>query len=464
MDNKDWFDCGARIGDLVQSAIDSKNYQHLNESITDAINDTIDALQKNLMGNGGNARKEEPASKNGKAYGEYRARGTAFDQAKGRVNTGDLFDAFSGRTDNRSSRGRGKVRKNLKGIGSMITGFSLTAFFGIGALICGLLAVLVGGSGGLLFATLLLTVFAAISGILGWKGLGTRRKMERAEQYMRIIGDRDYCTVEELAAGSGRSVKDVRKDLREMISAGIFDSAAYLDQGETTFMVSHEAYRQYQDTLKASREREKAAAEKAEQRRKAEKDMSAVSEETRSILAEGREFISHIHECNEKIPDETMTQKLDVLENVVTRIFQQVEQKPESAPDLHRMMSYYLPITRKLIDAYIELDDQNLKGENATKTRREIELSLDTINSAFETFLDSFFEDTAWDISSDISTLKTMMARDGLTGNRDFAGGERIRTVGDDLKAPVPEEGRSGRSGASGSAGAAAAMPAGEKQ
>ena len=200
------------------------------------------------------------------------------------------------------------------------------------------------------------------------------------------------------------------------------------------------------------------------QRRKAEKDMSAVSEETRSILAEGREFISHIHECNEKIPDETMTQKLDVLENVVTRIFQQVEQKPESAPDLHRMMSYYLPITRKLIDAYIELDDQNLKGENATKTRREIELSLDTINSAFETFLDSFFEDTAWDISSDISTLKTMMARDGLTGNRDFAGGERIRTVGDDLKAPVPEEGRSGRSGASGSAGAAAAMPAGEKQ
>ena len=249
-----------------------------------------------------------------------------------------------------------------------------------------------------------------------------------------------------------------------MISAGIFDSAAYLDQGETTFMVSHEAYRQYQDTLKASREREKAAAEKAEQRRKAEKDMSAVSEETRSILAEGREFISHIHECNEKIPDETMTQKLDVLENVVTRIFQQVEQKPESAPDLHRMMSYYLPITRKLIDAYIELDDQNLKGENATKTRREIELSLDTINSAFETFLDSFFEDTAWDISSDISTLKTMMARDGLTGNKDFAGGERIRTVGDDLKAPASGAGSSGQSGVSGGAGAAAAMPAGEKQ
>ena len=57
-----------------------------------------------------------------------------------------------------------------------------------------------------------------------------------------------------------------------------------------------------------------------------------------------------------------------------------------------------------------------------------------------------------------------MMARDGLTGNKDFAGGERIRTVGDDLKAPAVKAGGSGVSGASGSAGAAAAMPSGQKQ
>ena len=70
-----------------------------------------------------------------------------------------------------------------------------------------------------------------------------------------------------------------------------------------------------------------------------------------------------------------------------------------------------------------------------TKTRREIAMSLDTINLAFETFLDSFFEDTAWDISSDISTLKTMMARDGLTGRNDFGKSSHIGTVAKDLNA-----------------------------
>ena len=36
-------------------------------------------------------------------------------------------------------------------------------------------------------------------------------------------------------------------------------------------------------------------------------------------------------------------------------------------------------------------------------------------NDAFEKLLDSLFEDVAWDISSDISVMKTMMAQDGLT-------------------------------------------------
>ena len=34
--------------------------------------------------------------------------------------------------------------------------------------------------------------------------------------------------------------------------------------------------------------------------------------------------------------------------------------------------------------------------------------------------LDGLFEDTAWDISSDISVMKTMMAQEGLTENNDF--------------------------------------------
>lgn len=57
----------------------------------------------------------------------------------------------------------------------------------------------------------------------------------------------------------------------------------------------------------------------------------------------------------------------------------------------------------KLLKAYEELDGQPSQGENIVNSKKEIEDTLDTIDQAFEKLLDSFFEEAAWDISSDIS-------------------------------------------------------------
>ena len=84
-------------------------------------------------------------------------------------------------------------------------------------------------------------------------------------------------------------------------------------------------------------------------------------------------------------------------------------------------MKYYLPTTQKLVDTYATLDKQTVQGENIENAKREIIASLDTINEAFERFLDQFFQTTAWDVSSDISVMSQMMAQDGLTGGDDFA-------------------------------------------
>ena len=64
--------------------------------------------------------------------------------------------------------------------------------------------------------------------------------------------------------------------------------------------------------------------------------------------------------------------------------------------------------------AYEELEKQPVQGENILSSKKEIEGSLDTLNTAFEKLLDRLFQDQAWDVSSDISVLKTMIAQDGL--------------------------------------------------
>ena len=105
------------------------------------------------------------------------------------------------------------------------------------------------------------------------------------------------------------------------------------------------------------------------------------------------------------------------LEVTLMRIVGQIRKDPSCAPNLRRLMVYYLPTTMKLLDAYGELDREPMEGGNITSTKREIREAMGTVNEAFENLLDSLFQDMAWDISSDISVMKTMMAQDGLTGD-----------------------------------------------
>ena len=88
---------------------------------------------------------------------------------------------------------------------------------------------------------------------------------------------------------------------------------------------------------------------------------------------------------------------------------------PGVAPDLKKMMQYYLPMTVKLLNAYAEMDAQPVQGQTIRESKQEIEQTLDTLNQAFEKLLDDLFVEKAMDISSDISVLHTLLAQEGLT-------------------------------------------------
>ena len=117
----------------------------------------------------------------------------------------------------------------------------------------------------------------------------------------------------------------------------------------------------------------------------------------------------------QEITGKEITQKIAHMEVLVQKIFDRVQQDPDSLEDISKMMEYYLPTTVKLLDAYRNLSAQPVQGENIISSKKEIEKTLDTLNIAFEKLLDSLFQDTAWDVSSDISVLEMMLAQEGLT-------------------------------------------------
>ena len=185
-------------------------------------------------------------------------------------------------------------------------------------------------------------------------------------------------------------------------------------------MLTDNVYKEYQRTEAA---RLSAAKEDALLAQKAEDDAmkagrAGISPEVQELLNEGHSYLRKVRDYNDMIPDDQeMSNKLYELEDIMKRIFDKVQTEPKSAGELRRFMSYYLPTTEKLLVAYVDIQNQGGEGENVRNTRYEIEDAMNVINQAFANLLDQMFQRTAWDVSSDISVMKTMMAQDGLTEN-----------------------------------------------
>lgn len=139
------------------------------------------------------------------------------------------------------------------------------------------------------------------------------------------------------------------------------------------------------------------------------------NEELDRMIADGQAALKEMRRLNDSIQDETISAQIDRLESVSGKIFRQVQKEPRQLPQIRKFMSYYLPTTLKLLRAYEELSHQGVQGENISGTMERVRSMMGTIVTAFERQLDSLFGDQALDISTDITVLENMMAREGLS-------------------------------------------------
>lgn len=238
-------------------------------------------------------------------------------------------------------------------------------------------------------------------------GANTLGLVNRYKIYRRILGQNTHCKLEALARSVFKTEKFVRRDVRRMIAKGFF-LEGHLDREETSLITSHETYLYYEHSrAKMEQQRQNVVAQ--------EKVPDSQEPQLQSILNRGNTFIAKIRKCNDDIPGEEISAKIDRMELIVRRIFERAKSHPEIVPDLKKLMDYYLPMTVKLLEVYADMDAQPVQGETIQASKREIDATLDTLNLAFEKLLDSIYEDTALDVTSDISVLNTLLAQEGLT-------------------------------------------------
>ena len=99
--------------------------------------------------------------------------------------------------------------------------------------------------------------------------------------------------------------------------------------------------------------------------------------------------------------------------------------QPRKLPQIRRFLDYYLPTTLKILNAYDRMDAVGISGSNIDTTKGKVENMMDTIVQAFDKQLDALFGEEALDISTDITVMENLLAREGLGGMNLGANGEK---------------------------------------
>ena len=146
------------------------------------------------------------------------------------------------------------------------------------------------------------------------------------------------------------------------------------------------------------------------------KPKSTGNPEIDKLIGERDKALSEMRRLNDAIVDETISAQIDHLEEVTGKIIDHVVAEPKKLPQIRRFLDYYLPTTLKILNAYDRMDSTGISGDNINTTKAKVEKMMDTITQAFDKQLDSLFGAEALDISTDITVMENLLAREGLGG------------------------------------------------
>ena len=383
MANNEWDNWGRSIQELIDKAVNSQDYQELSRNIGKTIDKAFSASSEAVR------RAANSAPKNSAYHDYYTTPKVTVEPKK------ETLPALYGNPNGETTKG---ILQTVFGGILAVAALGLVIPFGVLSIV---------GSAGSVVG--FLAGGAALAGrtALLCSGIGTLAKVSRFKVYLKALGTKTSITLERLSRSVGKNERFVRKELQKMIKQGLF-LEGHLDNEQKNLITSDETFREFERSRL-----------ELEQRKRSQAVQAAKSPDPKiqEVLDKGNAYVKEIRRCNDEIPGEEISAKIDRMEAIVRKIFERAEAHPEVIPDMKKLMDYYLPMTVKLLNAYADMDRQPVQGETIRKSKQEIDATLDTLNAAFEKLLDELFQDAAIDVSSDISVLNTLLAQEGLTGS-----------------------------------------------
>ena len=251
MEKNDWQDQknnnGSDFMKVVQDAINSGDYQQLNEQVRKTVSASVQEVY-NMVENckmvlWRECDRQETGLQEGlkeamnSAQREWRASGNTGwkkTEVTYRTNYGkDHTPAYQAGAWKQTQREKqlpaiyapnppGKITGTILAI----TGYSLTGVFALSTIVTGIVTAIYPGAPAIIATAIVGGITAASLG-MGITGTVIRGRVKRFRQYVQQIGDRAYCNIKELADKTGKTEIKVRKDLKLMIEKRMFTAGAF---------------------------------------------------------------------------------------------------------------------------------------------------------------------------------------------------------------------------------------------
>ncbi len=137
--------------------------------------------------------------------------------------------------------------------------------------------------------------------------------------------------------------------------------------------------------------------------------------QTDQLLAEVQESISAFRIANDRIADATVSANIEDIEWVCKKIMDRLQEQPDLYGQLRSFLRYYLPTTRKLLDARAMLEQERMDGKSAKQVRERTDRVLPEIEKAFRRQLEALDQNRYLDLQVEIDVLEGMLKSDGLS-------------------------------------------------
>lgn len=224
--------------------------------------------------------------------------------------------------------------------------------------------------------------------------------------YLDMLRYKQFVFVDDLVRLSRKSTRQVLDDLKWAI-ANKYAPQGHLSEGDLVFMTSNDAYETYQkDSVAFNRCFQKTLEERAR--------LEGMTKETQRALDDGKRYVAKFKSYGSLVKDKGLVKKIDEVTRITESITQELGLNPAGLQSMNAFLNIYLPTIEKLLDAYMGLEEKRAFGENATKTKREIEQALDAATVAFGALLEKLYQEQEENVAGDVAAMEALMQRESL--------------------------------------------------